>query len=83
LTPRQVVECEESAALISLVRAGVGLSLLREELALAAAEHGEVVIWPHVRLSAQLGMIYARDMEHDPAIVAMLSVLRSVWGLPR
>lgn len=81
LTPHQVIESDEISLPQSLVRAGVGLSLLREDVALPASERGEVVIWPHARVGALLGFIYPRAAEHDPAIVATLSLLRSVWGL--
>ncbi len=80
LAPRQVIESDEPA--LPLVRAGVGLALLREDVALPASEQGEVVVWPHARVGAQLGFIYPRAAEHDPATVAALSVLRGVWGLP-
>lgn len=79
-TPRQVLESDEVSPQ-SLVRAGVGLSLLREDLALAASERGEIVVWPHARVGALLSFIYPRADEHDPAIVATLSALRTVWGL--
>jgi hypothetical protein len=46
-----------------------------------AAERDEVVIWPHTRVAAMLSFIYPKTSEHDPAIVAALSVLRGVWGL--
>ena len=82
LAPHQVVESDEISLPHSLVRAGVGLSLLREDVALPASERGEVVIWPHARVGALLGFIYPRAAEHDPAIVATLQLLRSVWGLP-
>jgi DNA-binding transcriptional LysR family regulator len=82
LTPHQVIESDEVSLPQSLVRAGVGLSLLREDVALPASERGEVVIWPHARVGALLSFIYPRAAEHEPAIVATLQLLRSVWGLP-
>ncbi|MCZ2441070.1 MAG: LysR family transcriptional regulator [Burkholderiales bacterium] len=81
LAPHQVIESDEVSLPQSLVRAGVGLSLLREDVALPASERGEIVIWPHARVGALLGFIYPRAAEHDPAIVATLSLLRTVWGL--
>ena len=82
LTPYQVIESGEVSLPQSLVRAGVGLSLLREDVALPASERGEVVIWPHARVGALLSFIYPKAAEHDPAIVATLQLLRTVWGLP-
>ncbi|MBS0508894.1 MAG: substrate-binding domain-containing protein, partial [Proteobacteria bacterium] len=81
LVARQVLECDQSMALPGLVRSGVGLALLREDQALAAAERGEVVVWPHARVGAQLSFIYPPSAGHDPATVATLSALRRVWGL--
>lgn len=82
LLPNQVVESDDASAPLSLVRAGLGLALLREDMAVPAAEREELVIWPHTRVAALLSFIYPRTAEHDPAIVAALSVLRQVWGLP-
>lgn len=82
LLPNQVVESDDASAPFSLVRAGLGLALLREDMAVPAAEREELVIWPHTRVAALLSFIYPRTAEHDPAIVAALSVLRQVWGLP-
>ena len=82
LLPNQVVESDDASAPFSLVRAGLGLALLREDMAVPAAEREELVIWPHTRVAARLSFIYPRTAEHDPTIVAALSVLRQVWGLP-
>ncbi|WP_066272720.1 LysR family transcriptional regulator [Hydrogenophaga palleronii] len=82
LLPNQVVESDDASAPFSLVRAGLGLALLREDMAVPAAERNELVIWPHTRVAALLSFIYPKTAEHDPAIVAALSVLRQVWGLP-
>ena len=81
LVARLVLECDQSGALPALVRSGVGLALLREDQALAAAERGELALWPHARVGAQLSFIHPRAAEHDPATVATLSALRQVWGL--
>ena len=82
LTLRQVIESDEAALPFNLARAGVGLALVPEELALAASEREELVIWPHVRVSTQLAFIHAPAAEHEPALVAVRSALRTVWGRP-
>ena len=64
------------------MRSGLGLALLREDVAVPMAAQDQVVIWPHTRVSALLSFIYPKAAEHDPVIVAALSVLRTVWGLP-
>lgn len=82
LLPNQVLESGDASASYSLVRSDLGLALLREDMAVPAAERDELVIWPHTRVAALLSFIYPTTAEHDPATVAALSVLRQVWGLP-
>ncbi len=81
LAPHRILEADTSAAAENLVRAGLGLTLLREDKAVALAEKHGLTIWPHARMPAQLGFIYARSAAHDPRLVATLSQLRRVWGL--
>lgn len=81
LLPNMALESDDAAGPKSLVRAGLGLALLREDVAVPAAERDELVIWPHTRVAALLSFIYPKTAEHDPAIVAALSVLHNVWGL--
>lgn len=83
LEPRRAVETDELGSIRALVASGVGLCLMREEAALAAAEAGEVVLWEHGQARAPLSFVYGTRREHDPLIVAMLSVLRRVWAAPQ
>ena len=79
--PNEAVECDQLPSMLDLVRSGLGMGLVREDLALVAAEKGEVAIWPHGRIESQLSFIYRLVEEHDPAIVGMLSVLRDHWQI--
>ena len=81
MAPTVALECEEYGLATGLVRSGVGLALVREEQALLASERNELLVWPHARAQAQLSFIYPPVREHDPATMAMLSVLRRVWSM--
>ena len=81
LLPHNVVESDEVSTMFSMVHAGVGLALLREDIAVAAAQRDELIIWPHVRIAALLSFVYAKTLEHDPAILGVISHLRKIWGL--
>lgn len=81
LLPNFALEADEVTAMHSLVRSGLGLSLLREEVALPASERDEIAIWPHARVSALLCFIYPKALEHDPALTATISHLRVIWGM--
>ncbi|HEY8605478.1 MAG TPA: LysR family transcriptional regulator [Noviherbaspirillum sp.] len=80
LRPNIVMETDEVTSPHSLVRSGLGLSLMREDLALIAAEKGEIVIWSHATADTQLSFLYRVDAEFEPVIVGMLSILRDIWG---
>ena len=81
ITPNFVIESDEMASTQSLVRSGVGVTLLREDIATQAAERQEVSIWPHARPLARLAFVYPKSAESDPAIIGALSTLKDLWGL--
>ncbi len=78
--PRFVVEADQEASMISLVKNGVGLCLMRDELAQAAAQRGEVVIWQEVNQPCPLTFIYPSAREHEPSIAGLRQVLQDIWG---
>ncbi len=80
LTPNVVMRIDDTGALHALVRAGRGCALLREEVALAGVEGGAWIVWGHTRVDAQLYFSSAGDRAGDPLVVALGSVVRSVWS---
>jgi DNA-binding transcriptional LysR family regulator len=81
IEPTKVVEADQEFVIANLVEAGVGLSLIREELALQMQAANEVCLWGEVRLDTTLWFIYAQEREHDPVIRALLQVLVDTWKL--
>lgn len=81
IAPTKVVEADQEFVIANLVASGVGVSLIREELALAMQKAGEVCLWGEVRLDTTLWFIYALERENDPAIHALLDVLTDTWQL--
>jgi DNA-binding transcriptional LysR family regulator len=79
LTSRFVVEADQESSMISLVRSGVGLCLMRDELAQAACERQEVVIWEPAAQQCPLQFIYPQTRAQDPVIDGLLKVLREIW----
>lgn len=80
--PTRVVEADQESVIANLVVSGVGLSLIREDLALEKETAGQVCLWGDVRLETTLWFIYLRARKHDPALAALLEVLRDTWNLP-
>ncbi|MGP1676417.1 MAG: LysR family transcriptional regulator [Burkholderiales bacterium] len=79
--PTRVVEADQESVIANLVVSGVGLSLIREDLALEKETAGQVCLWRDVRLETTLWFIYLRARKDDPAIRALLGVLRDTWNL--
>lgn len=82
LEPSKVIEADREDIIFNLVASGAGLSLMREGLALTAAERGEVTLWGTVTGHTSLSLIYRLDREAAPEIQAALGVIRSIWELP-
>jgi DNA-binding transcriptional LysR family regulator len=79
VAPVQVIEADNESVILNLVESGVGVSIAREELALASEQEQRIAIWPGVELTAQLWFIFAAQRETDPLLEAMRAVLRDVW----
>jgi DNA-binding transcriptional LysR family regulator len=76
-----VVEADQESSMIDLMRTGVGLCLMREELALQAQHRDEVAVWPGVRQACPLSFVYPAGRAEEPVIDALLQVLRGIWAL--
>lgn len=80
INPKWVAEADQDHMLKSLVTRGFGLSILREDQALVAAEAGEVFIWPHDFTESVLCFIQRIDNAQHPANQMITSVLRNIWN---
>jgi DNA-binding transcriptional LysR family regulator len=80
--PQSRVEADQESVIETLVVSGVGVSLLREELALERAAAGEVCIWDKARLNTTLWFVCAAGREEDPLLKALLRLVRETWQLP-
>jgi DNA-binding transcriptional LysR family regulator len=79
VSPARRVEADHEAVISSLVVAGLGVSLMREDLAIAAAAAGDVVLWSDKRLLTTLSFIYLAEREEEPVIRALRDMLGRVW----
>jgi DNA-binding transcriptional LysR family regulator len=79
LAPTTVVEADHEAVIRSLVVAGVGVSLMREDVALEAEAAGEVCLWPHARIETMLQFIWPRARGAEPALAALIELVESAW----
>lgn len=78
---RVVAVTDYEGTLKSLVTSGAGLSLMRRDEAQRHEACGEVCLWDGPGEPLDVFLLYRRDRDADPAIRAVLSALREVWGL--
>jgi len=83
LNPATVVAADQESSISTLVKAAVGLGLMREDLARAAEAAGEVCVWQRVVATTQLSFVYARGREDDAVIAALLAAVDEVWRQPK
>jgi DNA-binding transcriptional LysR family regulator len=81
VAPAKVVEADQESVISSLTVSGVGLSLMREDVALAKRAAGEACLWEKGRATTTLWFIYPQERADDPVIRALLEVIRETWAL--
>ncbi len=79
LLPNGVARVDQEACMLDLVRAGVGLSLARDALAMAERQERGLAVAEGVRLPCALCFIWQRGRAEEPVIAEALAVLERVW----
>lgn len=79
LSLNRVVDAAQEAIHATLVEAGVGLALMREDRALMAEETGKAVVWKGAAARSTLRFVYAERRAEDPAIRAMRELVTELW----
>ena len=83
VSPAKFVEADNESVIASLVASGLGVSLLREALALESQSAGEVCLWDNARLTTTLWFVTLEKHATDPAIAALRAVLKETWRSDR
>ena len=77
--PFKVAYVDSEDAVRELVRAGAGLSMLRDDDAGRLQANGETVCWPGETPSIALGFAVQRQRAGEPLIKALQSVVTEMW----
>ena len=75
-----MIGADHESVVSSLVASGLGVALIREDVALRMEEAGEVCIWRDARVATTLWFIYQQSREQDPVVRALLDVLDDIWA---
>lgn len=79
LSPSMVADQEKM--LTELVCLEMGLTLMREDIALPAQDREQVYIWPKAKTVSQLCFVWAKGREPSPVINALIESVKTLWIL--
>lgn len=81
VTPRIVIEADQERLLSDLVAQGIGLSLLREDIAIAAEATRKISIWtPGIEID-HLYFIYRDTEAMSPLMQTIIPIVYHIWGI--
>ncbi|QAU32889.1 LysR family transcriptional regulator [Janthinobacterium sp. 17J80-10] len=78
--PITVAQVDQEQSMLDLVKSGLGLSLVRESIALRESHAHGLVIADAVSVATELRFITLAKRQQEVAIAAVFSLLASVWN---
>ncbi|MBA4254878.1 MAG: LysR family transcriptional regulator [Polaromonas sp.] len=80
LSPRRSALVDQEASMLDLVKSGVGLSLVRDAIAMRAAQSHGLVIADRVSLDCELCLVCLAQRTREPMLTRAWTALKAVWG---
>ena len=80
IEPQRVALVDQESSMLDLVKSGVGLSLLRDSIAIREAQAGGLVVADQVALDCVLVFACRRDRAADPVVASAWEAVERVWG---
>ncbi|WP_339935575.1 LysR family transcriptional regulator [Vreelandella glaciei] len=77
--PNRVAQVDQEACMLDLVRAGVGLSLARDALAMTERQESGLAVADNIRLPCALSFVWRHDSTAESTVNAALNTLDEVW----
>jgi DNA-binding transcriptional LysR family regulator len=79
-SPNRVALVDQEPSMLDLVKSGVGLSLVRESIALREAHAHGLVIADAVSVATELTFITLLKRKNETTIAAVFELLKDLWG---
>ncbi|MBA2411277.1 MAG: LysR family transcriptional regulator [Burkholderiaceae bacterium] len=80
-SPSASVQADDESVITNLVVSGLGLALIRDDVARRLERAGEVVIWTRAAVDTALWFVCLAKRADEPGIAALLDVVRKTWKL--
>ncbi len=79
LSPHSIIEVDQESTVRQMVKSGLGLALIREDVALDAEEKQEVAIWPKGMEKDTLNFIYLKSETNSPIVPILCEGVNKIW----
>ncbi|VTU45657.1 Gcv operon activator (plasmid) [Variovorax sp. SRS16] len=83
LTPQRVALVDQESSMLDLVKSGVGLSLMRDSIAIRESQTHGLVVADKVALRCALTFVCLQVRREDPVVATAWDALGDAWQLPR
>ena len=79
--PSASVQADDEKVITNLVVSGLGVALVRDDIARKLERAGDVVIWTRAAIDTQLWFVCSAGRVDEPIIAALLDIVRETWKL--
>ncbi|MFD4838406.1 LysR family transcriptional regulator [Achromobacter sp. NPDC058515] len=80
IAPNAVAEVDQEASMLDLVRSGVGLSLVRDSIALRESQASGLLLVKGLSIQAELSFITQASRREDPLVAAAFAAVQAAFG---
>jgi len=80
ISPKKVLDIDQEQTMLVCVESGLGLCVLRRDVAEEAAARGRLWIWGETGVTLPLSFIYPAERAEDPLLSVMYATLQEVWA---
>lgn len=80
VNPGKVAMVDQEASMLDLVKSGIGLSLIRDSVALREARAHGLVIANAVNVTTELSFLCLNSRRHESAIAHAFQLMQDLWG---
>lgn len=80
VNPGKVAMVDQEASMLDLVKSGIGLSLVRDSVALRESQAHGLVIANAVSVTTELSFICLNTRRHESAITYAFQLMQDLWG---
>lgn len=77
--PRITVTANEESAILSMIKAGIGLNFMLEEPARKLAREEALVVWEKERFAFPLSFVSLKSEQNNEKVQTMLNAIKEIW----